>query len=51
MAFAEKDEHVEVLALDGPDEALGVSVQVGTARRQADRMTPAEARRARNWDV
>jgi hypothetical protein len=37
MALAEKNELVEALALDGTDEALGVCVEVGTARRQADR--------------
>ena len=37
MALAEKDELVEALAFDGTNEALGVIVQVGTARGQADR--------------
>jgi hypothetical protein len=37
VALAEKHEFVEALALDGPGEALGVSVQVGAARRQAAR--------------
>jgi hypothetical protein len=36
MVLAQQDELVEALALDGTDEALGVSVQDGTARRQAD---------------
>jgi len=51
VVLTEKDELVEALVLDGTDEALGVSVQVGTARRQSDGRDPAEARRARNWDV
>jgi hypothetical protein len=36
IALSEKDELVEALVPDGTDEALGVRVQVGAARRQAD---------------
>jgi hypothetical protein len=37
VALAEEHELVEALAFDGTNEALGVSVQAGTARGQADR--------------
>jgi hypothetical protein len=37
MALAETDELTEAHALDGTDGALGVSVQVETARWEADR--------------
>jgi hypothetical protein len=40
VVLTEKHELVEALALDGTDEALGVSVQVGTAGRQADGRDP-----------
>jgi hypothetical protein len=45
MALTEKDELAEALALDGTDEALGVSVEVGTARRQADGCDPGRGER------
>ena len=36
MVLAQEHELVEALAFDGTYEALGVGVEVGTARRQAD---------------
>jgi hypothetical protein len=36
MVLTEEHELVEALALDGTDEALGIGVQIGAARRQAD---------------
>jgi threonine dehydrogenase-like Zn-dependent dehydrogenase len=40
MALAKKHELAEALAPDGAHEALGVGIEVGTARRQADRGDP-----------
>lgn len=36
MVLAEKHELVEAFGFDGPHEAFGVGVEVGTARWQAD---------------
>ena len=45
MVLAQQHELAEALALDGPHEAFGLGVQVGAARRQADRRDPRRAQK------
>jgi hypothetical protein len=47
VVLAQQHELVEAFALDGTHKAFGVGVEIGTARRQADRRDPAERRSSR----
>jgi hypothetical protein len=51
LALTEEHELAQTLTLDGTPEALGVGVQVGTARRQAGRGDAGRGEEAQNWDV
>ena len=40
VAFAERHDAMETLLFDRPDEPFGVRVEIGTLRRQPDRLNP-----------